>query len=1144
VKQAVEVNRSSAEREGRKRGCLVLAAMVLALAALMVVVTPSTALAGKTRSYTGISFGPDGAAGTETFIDVQSIAVDQSSSDVYVYDAGGSGTVYKFDFAGEPVAFSGLGGSNAIEGIGGAIEPGAEQIAVAPPGSLGGTGGDIYVANNSTVLVYSAAGLPLGTLGEGETCGVAVNPAGHVFIGSFGATIREYIPTENPPANTAEAVVGTVPAFGLCNVAADGSGNIYATNYEGVKTAKLIGLADTNPTFLQPGGRSIGLDPSSGDLFIDRSNTVSQYDANGMPILTFGAGQLSGSFGVAYNSDSDEVYVGNGSDGKVDVFGSLVLLPPEISNEGALEVGLTEAELGGTINPGGLQTTYHIDFGPDSNYGSSTPEIDIGTGEVPVNAEAVLTGLDPARTYHWRLVATSEGQSAFGPDRTFNTFAPSPAPQTDCPNQQFRAGPGARLPDCRAYEQATPVDKHGSNSTTNVNLTEASANGNRIDFGNAAGLPTAGGSSIAAPYLATRTGETWSTNGILPPLPPGQSATTLGWDEEFESVVSSTRSGALFLADTESGTYEQVLSTTEPFFPFLGAFSKDPKHFVIEAKKVLTPGAVANKPNVYDVDHGSVTLVSRIPKGSATTCEDGTGSACEPAPDGAFVGPYNWENNSPEGEGGTQLRYYTQTAISTDGSKVFFTTAENGQLYVRENGSTTRHISVTQAATPDPNGPKPAAFMAATPNGNTVYFTSCENLTDNSTAVATPAASCYEREGFGEHEVYVQGSDLYAYDTSSHKLTDLSIDNTAGDSKGAQVVGMLGATPDGSYVYFAANGRLTPGATAGNCEKIAAAGQQCNIYVFHNGAISFIARIGESVQDGDNWSPRFKAPRAKESRVAANGDLLFASVQNLTGYDSTPQNSACPESAKCTEYYRYAPETRALDCVSCSPANTIPTGTPSLSRSIPGNFTERPEGAFLSRGISAGGDQVFFDTPDKLIAADTNNAVDAYEWEALGSDSCKGEEVEGGCLYLLSTGKGDRNSYIGDTSTNGQSVFIFTSEPLVPIDTDQITDVYDVRVDGGLGSQYPPPPPPCSGIDERCQGLGTSPPEATTPGSSTFSGPGNDKAAPQKPCKKTKSKKSHGKEAKPKKQCKKKKGKKHQGKKKHSKGHGNAGGAK
>jgi hypothetical protein len=64
-----------------------------------------------------------------------------------------------------------------------------------------------------------------------------------------------------------------------------------------------------------------------------------------------------------------------------------------------------------------------------------------------------------------------------------------------------------------------------------------------------------------------------------------------------------------------------------------------------------------------------------------------------------------------------------QAAISTSGTRAFFTAGETGQLYVRDNGAATTKVSASQRSALDPNGPKPAAFMGSTPDGAKVFST-------------------------------------------------------------------------------------------------------------------------------------------------------------------------------------------------------------------------------------------------------------------------------------------------------------------------------------------------------------------------------------------------------------------------------------
>jgi DNA-binding beta-propeller fold protein YncE len=772
-----------------------------------------------------------------------------------------------------------------------------------------------------------------------------------------------------------------------------------------------------------------------------------------------------------------------------------------IEAERVISVGSDMATLEVTINPKGSATEYRLEYGTTNAYGQSTAETPVGSDEVGHTLSQTLAGLAPATTYHWRAVATSSVGVSKGTDRTFTTPTPASAAETGCPNQAFRTGAAsADLPDCRAYEQASPVDKNGANIQRYRPLIQASSAGDRITFANNAGLPTTGGSSNSLVYVATRGTGAWSTNGLGPLLEPGRSFDTLGWDEEIAGSAfkaTSAAGGGLVLGNTASGTYELIVpGKSNQLSPFIADFATDTSHLIFEAESALVPGAVAltNRTNLYDVNHGALSLVGRIPVGSATTCDDGGGPACVPAPEGSFAGSYFTLESFTAG-GGASRRFYTQNTISDDGSKVFFTAAGSGQLYVREGGVATTRISASQAAIFDPNGSKPAAFMGATSSGSKVFFTSCEKLTDDSTAVSNAEESCINLKPGQKQQ---QGQDLYVYDTASGNLTDLTVDNNVSDPQRAGVVGVLGASGDGSNVYFAANGVLAPGASPGNC-TIDNNGA-CNLYLSHSGVITFVASV-DSSREGNNWAPRFDENNntLKLSRVAANGTLLFQSNQILTGYDNRGSNC---NSSGCSELYRYVPTVDELSCISCSPTGAAPTGSASLEdRGFEAAVIKLP---FLSRNISTDGNRVFFDSPDPLVSADTNGVNDPYEWEAEGTGSCKTAVANGGCLYLLSTGS-PAPSYLGDVSASGDDAFFFTDQPLVPADKDQLVDAYDARVDGGLASQnQPPPPPPCVAA-ESCLGPPTGPGNETSPGSASFSGPGNQKKPP-KHCKKHKKK--------------------------------------
>ncbi len=352
------------------------------------------------------------------------------------------------------------------------------------------------------------------------------------------------------------------------------------------------------------------------------------------------------------------------------------------------------------------------------------------------------------------------------------------------------------------------------------------------------------------------------------------------------------------------------------------------------------------------------------------------------------------------------------------------------------------------------------------------------------------------------------GNDLYRYDAGAETLTDLTPDAT--DKNGADVQGVLGASSDASHVYFAANGKLDGPGLPGACEALVVAGflnakGQCSLYLWREGMpITFIAPLeaGGSTGDATNWLPLAIGRRLnRTARVTPDGQtLLFSSREQLTGYDNEGQS----------QLYRFRIG-EGIGCVSCNPTG-VPPGAYAPGLADIGLSFLNPEKfpAFtLTRNLSTDGNRVFFESSDALVAGDVNGATgcpeegspqvtfptckDVYQWEAVGTGSCEKAVQAGGCLYLLSTGTSPHTSFFADASASGDDAFIITrSAGLVGQDQDQLYDVFDARVGGGLAAQSPPPIVNCEG-EAGCRPAPTPAPAAETPGTATFVGPADPK---------------------------------------------------
>jgi hypothetical protein len=359
---------------------------------------------------------------------------------------------------------------------------------------------------------------------------------------------------------------------------------------------------------------------------------------------------------------------------------------------------------------------------------------------------------------------------------------------------------------------------------------------------------------------------------------------------------------------------------------------------------------------------------------------------------------------------------------------------------------------------------------------------------------------------------FTEGGDLYEYDVERGERLPLT--------KGAGVLGaVLGASEDGSYVYFVANGVL---AGNRNTSGEVAAPNANNLYVLHNGgsgwAATFIAVL--SGRDSPDWA-RGQSENLQQltARVSPNGRwLAFMSQRKLErSYDNRDAVSGKPDE----EVYLYDAEAEHLVCASCNPTGARPVGreykqlglvhgfaiwesTTWLAANIPG-WTPYSTGRALhqSRYLSDSG-RLFFNSGDALVPQDVNGTEDVYQYEPLGvpkgspyecaKESSTFSERSGGCVGLVSSGTSPEESAFLDASESGGDVFFLTAERLTPQDFDTSLDVYDAHECTAQSPCFavpPPPPPPCV-TEAACKAAPSPQPEIFGAGpSETFSGAGN-----------------------------------------------------
>ncbi len=1029
---------------------------------------------------------------------VQSLDVDSAGSLYVIYD--GRNDIHKLTSAGEEL----------------------QTFAIAAPTAVGADSeGNVFAFAGGAIHEFGPSGNPIVSFGNGEfaaSTGLATNLcAGSAAPGNL------YV-TNLSMASPFLRAYGTVPfgCFKARTVAAD-------TIEE--EAARLNG--SVNPTGLPVTECffEFGATIAYGQVAQCEAPSVGEIGTGTTPVPVHAAiGGLQK--GTIYHFRLVAKIGGEteaGADEELKTLG-----PPVISNERAVSVSESEATLKTLVNPEGFATSYHFEYTTQANFeahgfegAQSTSAIGAGKDRTDHSVSVSLGGLTPGTAYLWRVLAINASGASVGGAQTFvtyRTFVPEA-----CANQEFRTGASSFLPDCRAYEMVSPVDKNGGDIVNAVTFVadpagyvQAAADGDSIAYGayvaSFAGEPS---SFLVNQYMAHRgerggPGEGWSSEGIHPVVEGRGLERSFGLSRDFIAFSADLcnawpidrqtppptldgQDGFLNLyrrrnCGPEAGSLEALIpnppytlpaGTSAVFVNNLAVqgTSADSRHVLFVAQTNLIPEASSALQDerkilqTYDRFGGELHLVSVLPnsggKGKANPTDSGVG--------GDFFGTG-----------------YAEHAVSEDGSRVYWSAGLDnlgtGTIYLREH-----------------------------PEQGIVE----EECADSTAACTLPVSLPPERAFFwtaatdGSKALYSQGENLWEYD-----LVKKEEGKTPRRLIAGEVLGVAGASDDLSHIYFASK-EVLAGSGENSAGDEAEAGQ-VNLYLDEGGKQRFIGTLlsVDMINTGGE-APAYSLAAAltywQATRVSPDGTrIAFESRAALTGFDNSDAETGRAD----LEVFSYKANggSGLLTCISCNPSGARPAGAPELR--IPyqsallesTSATKVPAAAWIptwehplhaSNVLSSDGTRIFFNSSEPLIPRDINGTQDVYEWEEPGVGRCGLESPSyfpqnDGCISLISNGESPFESEFWEASPDGRDVFFTTASSLLPQDPGSV-DLYDARVEGGF--RQPPPQAECEG--GACQSP-RPPPAFQTPSSSSYSGPGN--AAHRPPCRKHtahKGKKAH-----------------------------------
>lgn len=612
------------------------------------------------------------------------------------------------------------------------------------------------------------------------------------------------------------------------------------------------------------------------------------------------------------------------------------------------------------------------------------------------------------------------------------------------------ASAASAAPMDRKLELVTPS---GSTADIQISSTALTPDGNTVCFStedDMAGSVTNGNKLTIDGFCARRSPTGWETRWETGPTPTVITGSSGG------EVWAVSPDGKKVLFTSDMNIFPDWFRTEGP-----GRMGSD-SSYLREADSLRWLSPAPEDPSLWGpefrhVTGGNMSGGAEMARGPAAMTEDLSYGVFEsvlrllPSDMNDVIDTYMWTpagielvSHDPDGKamgGRPPLKHFSQRfgaqgSLSDDGSRVFFERL-NGyggarpdapdavySVYMREGGAVSL-LPLRQGGDTAAN----IRFEGATGDGKSIYVSSTERLT--SSAKETGAA-------------------LYRYDVDADDLAMI-----------ATVVGgveFLGSSKDGSTVVY----------------RTVSAPRELRL--LRGEVTQTLGTLHTTDFNANGWVASVR-PDKRALRISDDGKVVaFAAAGSFTE----------PNAGNRIQAYRWA-EQGGLLRISAPPGGGSATAHSNIGN--PGGmipnigddsrykpFAPIRGGANLGAVMSDDGSRVFFETSQRLVDADVNEAVDVYEWHD-------------GEVQLVSPGTQEHDALYHDSSADGSTVFFITRSALIPeLDRNSVRDLYAMRVGGGF--PLPEKAVPCDG--DACQGaLPAVGPPAPSPATAALSGGGN-----------------------------------------------------